>query len=212
MSSEEARDALMSEEGSEQWARVRIYTEVSPERAQEILQGIYESPVPPKHFPNRWYAETVLDHFEPPKLREKRVSRHQAIFASPIPYQGGKPIHGREPLVLEVSPDDLYVAEADHVSGIITPTVNSSTLERIMLLKKLSFSEGAITRQEFEDRLNTLPEQQKTRLIALSEEQARKYWESVVPYREYMAERKQYYEPEILMTPEAQIFSARRTS
>lgn len=210
-SSEETKGILIPpEEENKQRVNVIIYTEVSLERAREILQGVYELSVPTRHFPNRWYAEIVLDHFEPPQLREKGVSRQQAIFASPIPYQGSKPIHGRELLVLEVNPEGLYVAEADHVSEIITPTVSSGTLERIILLKNLKLSEGAITRQEFEDKFNALSEQQRARLIALSEEQAKKYWESVITYREYATEAEQYYEPEILMIPETQIFSAKK--
>lgn len=198
------------EEGERQGV-VQIYTEVTPERAEQIIHGIYESTTAPRNAPKRWYAETVLDYFEPDSLKENGITRNQAIFASPIPYQGGNPIHGRILLALDVSPRNLYVAEAENVSDIITPVFGGNSQQRLYLFEQLlSFSGETITRQEFEERFNTLSREQRMSFIAMSEEEAKAYWESVVPYGQYAHEGKPYEEPEILMPPQTSILSARR--
>lgn len=190
---------------------VEIYTEVTPERAEQIIKGIHESSVTPQHFSKRWYAETILDLFEPSSLKEKGITRNQAIFASPIPYQGENPLYGRVLLVLDVSPQNLYVAEADYVSQIITPVFGSDSLQNIWVIQELlNFSDRDITRQEFEEKFNALSEEQKASLIAMSEAEAKAYWESVIPYDQYIQQGLQYEEPEILMPPQTQIFAAKR--
>ena len=210
MALEDNGDLVKIEDEIKQPAHATVYTEVSPERAQEILQGSYESSTPPKHPPNRWYAEIVLDHFIPPHLKDAGVGRKQTIFTSPIPYQGGNPIQGKELLALGVSTKDLYVAESDHITEIITPNISIGSLKRIALLKKLSFAEDKITREEFENKLNELAEQERTELVGMSEEQAKNYWKSVIPYTTYIKEERAYHEPEVLMTPETEIFSAQK--
>lgn len=190
---------------------VVIYTEVTPERARAIFEGNYKPNMEILAFPMRWYAETVLDHYEPDSLKEKDITRHQFLFTTPIPFQGWSPMDGKVLIELEVDPSGMCVVEATHVSEIITPQFSVANIKNIQRLdQSLGFAKERIKKERFEEVFNSLPEDEKNELIKMSEDNANKYWESAMPYTDYIKDGLNYEEPEILMKADTQILSARR--
>jgi len=191
---------------------VVVYTEVTPERAKSIIAGNYEPIAETKDFPKRWYAEAVLDRFKPQTLSKLGVSRDQQLFTSPVPYQGEfwQPGKGKVLLELDVNPNGLYVAEAEHISEIITPGFGSVSLRELQQLDAVvRFTDKRITKQEFAIMFNALPQDQQAKLLTMSAGLAKQYWASVVPYADYMRDSLNYAESEILMLPGTAIYSAR---
>ncbi|HUV71891.1 MAG TPA: hypothetical protein VMW25_02690 [Clostridia bacterium] len=176
--------------------KATVYTEVTPKRATEILAGTLESRELPRSSPNRWFAELALDRFEPQALKEKGISRYQAVFASPVPYQGSKPIEGRVLLSLEIDTERTYVAEGDSVTEIMM----QGSIKRIRAFREVfGSSRVGVTREEFEEKFNSMPEEEREALIREVREGAERYWASLVPYNVYVAQGQVYEEPEILM-------------
>lgn len=185
--------------------RTTVYTEVSPHRAEVLIRGelITESP-PPLHSPTRWFAELALDHYQPPELKERGVTRKQKIFASPIPYQGHNPIKGSVLLALEVDSKSVYVAEAQHVTDFWH--IGSIGIKNIMTLRDLiQAPPTGITQEEFHAKFQAASQENKDQLIEGARKLAENYWKSVVPFTKSQESEMVYEEPEILMTKETEI-------
>jgi len=189
---------------------VLIYTEVTPERASNILNGNYEPTQTILDRPKRWYAETVLEFFQPEALKKQGITRNQPLFTTPIPFQGGNPIESKVLVEMNADATTMYVAEATHISEIITPQFSPSNVLKVNRISKaLEQSKERVSREHFNEMFNMLPASERLELVKMYEEQAKKYWESVIPFTEYIKRGLAFVEPEILMKVDTKIFSSR---
>ncbi len=202
----------LDEEGKKETIQpqtVTLYTEVSPEKADELERGQLVSAGEARSNLIRWISEIVLEETEPEKLKALGIARmKQPIFATPVPYQGKEPMAGKIPLAFDTDPSLVYIAEGDHLTAM-----RQFGVVDLGILKQLQQMIGkstGVTQKEFLPHYESLPGELKTKLQLDLTPLATDYWNSAVPSGDYAKLDKPYFEPETLLLPKATIGNLRR--
>jgi len=163
---------------------ITLYTEVSPQRAENLLHG--DTAIPAKGTSNitRWISEIILQDTLPEELKDIGISRKQAIWSTPTPFQGTSPIEGKVLLAFETDPSLVYVAEGDHLTQMRQAGVID--MGAYIQLQKMIGKSLGVTSAEVLSHYNSLPQQTRDTITEGILPLARNYWKSVVPYNKYI--------------------------
>lgn len=187
---------------------ITLYTEVSPQRAENLLHGNTAMPGEGTSNITRWISEIILQDTLPKELKALGISREQTVWSTPIPFQGASPIEGKVFLAFETNPSLVHVAEGDHLTQMRQAGVID--IGAYMQLQKMIGKSTGVTNAEVLSHYNSLPQQTRNTITEGILPLARNYWKSVVPYNKYIKFPQPYIEPEALLLPQAPISNIKK--
>lgn len=188
---------------------VTLYTKASFQRADDLLSGrINNNEHNPRSNITRWISEIILQETMPDNLKALGISRKQPIFSTPVPFQGATPGIDKVLLAFETDSSQAYVAEGDFLTqmrefGVVDMGV-------LMQLKQQIGRSRDVTFEDVFKLYTSLSSENKKLIIDGITPLAQNYWNSVVPYDEYIKTSNSYIESEVLLLPQAPIINIRK--